>query len=134
MHYRRFGLVLGVLLIVASTAMVTGCGAKRQLVSIRVTPDNLTITGEGLIVNYRAIGSYINPVETRDITSQVAWASTAPQIISIDPNTGVAVSGFGCGTNIGITATHYYNQAAKTGAAIVGTAGMNVVQPAGVCQ
>lgn len=134
MHYRRVGLGLGVLAVVTLAAMISGCGAPRRLVSIAILPNGITINGEGLIVNFKAEGSYQNPVETRDITNSVVWASAAPQIISVDPSTGVAVSGFGCGSNITITATHYANQQAQTGAAIVGTAGVNVTQPSGVCQ
>jgi hypothetical protein len=134
MSCRRVGLGLCVVVMVALSAMITSCGAPRRLVSITIVPNGLTINGEGLIVNFKAEGNYQNPVETRDITNSVAWASAAPQIISVDPSTGVAVSGFGCGSNITITATHFANQQAQTGAAVVGTAGVNVTQPSGVCQ
>lgn len=134
MHCRRAGLGLGVLAVLVLAGMISGCGAPRRLVSITVVPNGITINGEGLIVNFKAEGNYQNPVESRDITTSVVWASAAPQIISVDSSTGVAVSGLGCGSNITITATHYANQQAQTGAAVVGIAGVNVTQPAGVCQ
>ncbi len=113
----------------ALAAMFTGCGAPRRLTSIAVLPDGINITGAGLVVNFKALGTYENPTETRDITDTVVWASAAPQIISIDANTGVATSGLGCGTNITITATYFANHPDQTGATVVGSAGVSVTQP-----
>ncbi len=133
MRCKRIGLWLATILAFASAAMLTGCGAPRRLTSIAVLPDGVTITGAGLVVNFKAIGTYENPTETRDITDIVVWASAAPQIISIDANTGVATSGLGCGSNISITATYFANHPEQTGATVVGTAGVSVTQPSGIC-
>ncbi len=127
MSYKRFALLLAIFV---SAAMFSSCGARtRRLTSIAVLPDGLTINGSGLVVNFKAIGTYENPTETRDITNIVVWASAAPQIISIDPNTGVALSGLGCGSNVTVTATFFANHPEQTGATVVGTAGVNVTQP-----
>jgi hypothetical protein len=89
----------------------------------------VTFGSAGLEVDYKALGNYENPVESRDITNSVFWQSAAPEVISIDPNTGVAFSGTACGTNITITATHYRNQQEHTGAAVVGSVVSSVTCP-----
>lgn len=129
MHPRWFERALSVVAVVTLALLVGSCGAPRRLVSITVSPDNVNFGGADLQVNYTAIGNYENPVETRDITSSVFWQSAAPEVISIDPNTGVAFSGAACGTNITITATHFRDQSAHAGAAIVGSATASVACP-----
>jgi hypothetical protein len=111
---------------------ISGCAHEQQLTSITVTPSNTTIIGEGLELQFTAVGHYIHPPESKDITSTVIWKSTAEQIISfITPDKpGLATSGFGCGTNIGISAVIYSNpNNPSSGNAVIGTATVNVSQP-----
>jgi hypothetical protein len=109
---------------------LSGCGHDQRLDSISIEPDNATITGAGLELHYTALGSYSHPPNTKDITNQVTWASSAPQIISVDQN-GVATSGLGCGTNLEITATS--NTATpRSDSVVVGRVTVNVKQPTGV--
>jgi hypothetical protein len=122
------GPALSALVTAAALLSLPSCGHDQKLVSIAVTPTGLSITGDGLIVDFKALGTYIHPPENKDITNSVVWASSLPQAISIDPNTGVAVSGTACGTNILITATVYSNPQNKTGSVVVGTAPVNVAQ------
>ncbi len=90
------GLAMTALVMVAAWLAFPSCGFERKLVAITVTPTGLSITGAGLIVHYDALGIYIHPPDQHDITDSVVWASSLPQAISIDPNTGVAVSGTAC--------------------------------------
>jgi hypothetical protein len=122
------GLVLSALVTVAALLILPSCGYDRQLVAITVTPDNLQITGAGLVVNFTAIGTYIHPPEQRNITDSVVWTSSIPQAISIVSNTGVATSGNACGTNISIAATAYRDPQAQSGKVVVGTALVTVTQ------
>ena len=97
-----------------------------------VTPSNTTIIGQGLELQFTAVGHYIHPPESKDITSTVIWKSTAEQIISfITPDKpGLATSGLGCGTNIGISAVVYSNpNNPSSGNAVIGTATVSVTQP-----
>ncbi len=113
------------------------CGHDRKLVSITVTPDNVTFGGPGIVVQYKAIGNYIHPPQTRDITDQVVWQSAAPQVIGFDfvgSTVGQAESDptglVFCGTNIDITATVFSNPSnPAAGTAIVGRALANVTCP-----
>jgi hypothetical protein len=120
------GLAMVVLVTAAAFLAFPSCGFDRRLVSITVNPVGASIVGPGVVVNFQAIGNYIHPPDSRDITTSVVWTSAAPQVISIVPNTGVATSGLSCGTNITITATWYSNPQTHTGAVVVGTASVNV--------
>ena len=110
---------------------IFGCAHEQQLTSITVTPSDTTITGQGLELQFTALGHYIHPPESKDITSTVIWKSQADQIISfITPDKpGLATSGFGCGTNIGISAVVYSNpNNPSSGSTVIGAATVNVSQ------
>ncbi len=112
--------------------LLPSCGADKKLVSINVNPTGANITGVGVNVQFTALGNYIHPPETQDITSKVVWKSSAPQVIDFkDPSQpGLATSQGFCGTNITISATYYSNQADPTaGTATVGTASASVTIP-----
>jgi hypothetical protein len=109
-----------------------GCALDQELISIGVSPKDTTVIGQGLELQYTALGRYVHPEETKDITTTVIWKSQADQIISfITPDRpGLATSGAGCGTNIGISATVYSNPSNPAdGTAIVGRTTVNVEQP-----
>ncbi len=119
------GLAMGVLVVVAAFLAFPSCGFDRKLVSITINPPGASIVGSGVTVNFQAIGNYIHPEDSRDITDSVVWTSAAPQVIAI-LSPGVAQSQFACGTNITITATSYSNPSNQTGSVVVGTAVVNV--------
>ena len=107
------------------------CGHDQKLVSIDVSPQNMTITGV-VTVQYRALGHYIHPPETKDITSTVLWQSSAPSIIDFSPTVPgqAAPTGGGCGTNLILSAVVYSNPTNPVrGSAVVGTATVNVSEP-----
>jgi hypothetical protein len=126
MKRNYLGLALSALVMVAVLLSFPGCGHDQELVSIAINPPGATITGAGVVVNFQAIGTYVHPPVSKDITTSVVWMSAAPQVVSIVSNTGVATSGFACGTNITITATAYSNPQNKSGNVVVGTAAVNV--------
>jgi hypothetical protein len=109
--------------------LLPGCGHGHNLVGVTVLPAVTSITGPGVQVHYKAIGSYIHPPEDVDITNSVVWTSSSPQVVSID-STGVATSepGF-CGSGIVITASAYSDPQNPThGTVVAGTATMSVTQ------
>jgi hypothetical protein len=121
----RLAIIIAVTLLLA----LSSCAHDQQLVFISIEPDNVTITGAGLEVHYTALGHYAHPPNNKDITDLVTWASSAPQIISVDQH-GVATSGLGCGTNLEITATSD-TRTPKADSVVVGRVTVNVKQPAG---
>ena len=109
------------------------CGHEQKLVSISVTPANVTITGAGLQIQYTATGHYAHPPELKDLTQKVVWSTPATQIISFSTTQpGLATSGLGCGTGLLIVATLFSNPSnPQAGTEIVGSTTVNVNQPKG---
>jgi hypothetical protein len=119
-------LCLGILLFALAS-----CADEHKLVGIDVSPQNFTITGQGLNVQFTAIGHYQHPLQDKDITGTVVWKSTADQIISFSSTQpGLATSGGGCGTNLQVSANVYSNpKDPANGSVIQGVATVNVKQP-----
>jgi hypothetical protein len=124
MKHKRISSVVAVLTLLAVVS-VAGCGFKRKLVSITVIPDGATLGGPGLTIQFKAIGSYIHPPDSRDITDSVTWESAAPEVVDID-QTGLATSGLDCGTNITITATGHSDPGDQSSGLVIGKATVNV--------
>jgi hypothetical protein len=111
----RKWLGVSVLAVIALVLLNTsGCGRDQQLVSIQIQPATETFgdsntpvfEDKGLQVQLRALGTYIHPPVTKDITSQVTWASNTPQMMTVDSSGLVTVTGFSCGgTLVSATAT-----------------------------
>jgi len=108
--------------------VLPSCGFKRQLVSITVIPGTVTIGGSDLTVQFKAVGNYIHPPDSRDITTSVVWQSAATEVVSISA-TGLATSGNVCGTNITITATGHHDPHDSSSGVVIGTALANVKLP-----
>lgn len=119
-------IIAGVLLSVAS------CGRDQQLVSIDVEPNAYTFgasniptsSDAGLTVQLRALGTYIHPPVTKDITNQVTWFSTATQMMTINSTGLLTATGVTCGTTL-VTATIKTNTSAggisSSGAIVTGS-------------
>jgi Divergent InlB B-repeat domain len=73
------------------------CGRDQQLVSITVHPATATFLtpNPAAQIQYSAIGTFMHPPETKDITSQVTWSTDIPQLITI--NGGLVSPAGGCG-------------------------------------
>jgi hypothetical protein len=85
---------------------VPSCGDPQELVSITIQPTNLTIGAStipvaadaGYKVQLTALGSYLHPPVTKDITDQVNWLSTDLQMFTIDSSGLLIATGRSCGT------------------------------------
>ena len=110
---------------------LAGCADEHKLVGIDVSPQNMTITGQGLSVQFTAIGHYQHPLQNKDITDTVVWKSSSDQIISFSSTQpGLATSGGGCGTNLQVSANVYSNpKDPANGSVVQGVATVNVQQP-----
>lgn len=116
------------------------CAHDQQLVSITVQPDvetfgasNIMLSADaGLSVQLRALGNYIHPPVTKDITAQVAWASNTPDIATVDPTGLLTATGLACGNAL-VSATVKTNSSAgnrsSSGAIVTGFMTANVVCP-----
>jgi hypothetical protein len=87
---------------------LASCGRDQQLVSIQVQPNTETFgdaktpppLDAGLQVQLRALGSYIHPPVTKDITTQVTWSSNDPQMMTVDSSGMLTVVGQSCGSTL----------------------------------
>src|SRR5579864_5198632 len=131
---------LKLLLICPAALALLSCGHDPQLVSINVVPSVETFGAAtipvsqdaGLNVQLRALGSYIHPPVTKDITSQVTWTSNTPQMVTVDANGVITATGLACGGTI-ISATIVTNHSdaaiSSTGALVTGSMTANVICP-----
>lgn len=109
------------LVICSATMFVPGCGTGQQLVGIQVTPAGFVFEGVGAQGQFTALGTYIHPPATKDITNQVVWKIDVAHLATIT-QTGLVTALSVCGSG-DVTATHYSNPANPTaGTVMVGTA------------
>ena len=132
-----FGIVL---LLAASGGLLSlpSCGRSQELVSIQVQPQVETfgatniqvIANAGSQVQLRALGTYIHPPVTKDITSQVTWNSNTPQMFTVDATGLLTATGLSCGGTL-VSATLTTNTSAgglsSSGALVTGYMTANVV-------
>ena len=127
--------------IVAVVVCVLGlpsCGHEQELVSITIQPavetygaTNIPVRDDtGPSVQLKALGNYIHPPVTKDITDQVTWASNTPQMVTVSSTGVITPTGEACGGAL-ITATVTTNKSigniSSSGAAVIGTMTANVV-------
>jgi hypothetical protein len=132
---------LGVLVLVVVGGVllsVASCGRSQELVSISVQPTVETFGSSsiplsfdaGAQVQLRALGSYIHPPVTKDITNQVTWSSNTPQMVTVNSTGLITVTGGACGGTI-ISATVKTNSSSgglsASGAIVTGSMTANVV-------
>src|SRR5579862_1638563 len=126
-------LSLVVLIAVASLlAGLNSCGRSQELVSIQIQPASETfgaadvpvMANAGSNVQLRALGTYIHPPVTKDITSQVTWASNDPQMVTVDAAGVVTATGQSCGSSIvtgTVTTNHSAGNLDSSGAIVTGS-------------
>ena len=130
----------GVLLILLASVLlsVVSCGRDQELVSIQIQPNTETFGSSttpvsddaGLQVQLRALGSYIHPPVTKDITNEVTWNSNTPQMVTVNTTGLIAATGQACGGTL-VSATVNTNNSAggisSSGAIVTGYMTANVV-------
>ncbi len=130
-----------IVVLVAIAGMLLGvnsCGHSQQLVSIQVQPAVQTvgtsttpvIENAGAQVQLRALGTYIHPPVTKDITSDVTWSSNTPQMFTVNSTGLLTATGESCGGTL-VSATLTTNTSSgglsSSGAVVTGYMTANVV-------
>ena len=95
------------------------CAHDQQLVSITIQPavetfgaSNIPLSADAALnVQLRALGNYIHPPVTKDITAQVTWASNTPDMVMVDPTGLLTPTGLACGNAL-VSATVKTNSSA----------------------
>ncbi len=125
------------LLAIACLAGLPSCGRDQQLTSITIQPSMETFGASnipvpldaGLTVQLRALGNFIHPPVTKDITSQVTWSSNTPGVASVSNSGLVTATGEDCGGTL-VSATVNKNSSdggiSSGGAVVTGYIMVNV--------
>jgi len=59
------------------------CTSNELLLSINIIPGNATVSNQGMTAQYLAFGTFSTPPLMRDITNEVTWISSFPEVASI---------------------------------------------------
>jgi hypothetical protein len=103
----RYRPPVGALLLFGMLLPLTSCVTSPSLTSITISPTSMNFGGAGLTAQLTAIGYYSHPnhpAETKDITDQVTWASSAVGCVTVS-NTGMITSGENTCSNILVSAS-----------------------------
>jgi hypothetical protein len=98
----------GVITLIATATLLfslSSCADPQELVSIQVQPTTETVGASnipvpadaGFQVQLRALGTYVHPPVTKDITSQATWASNTPQMFTVNSTGLLTATGQACG-------------------------------------
>jgi hypothetical protein len=108
---RRLGKWISILgLMAAGTWLLSlsSCARNQQLTAITIQPATFTFLTPDPTLNatFTALGTYIHPPETKDISALVTWSSDVPQLLTI-AGTTVSPTGNGCGVvNVSASYNH----------------------------
>ena len=100
---------IAILIAVATLFLtISSCGDPQELVSIAVSPQTETFGASnipvsalaGAQVHLTAMGTYVHPPVTKDITDQVTWASNTPQMVTVNSAGVISVVGGPCGATL----------------------------------
>src|SRR5580700_5332312 len=99
---------LGLAVMLAAALLGAGCGSGQQLVGVTIEPSTETFGSAntpvqldaGLNVQLRALGTYVHPPATKDITNQVTWNSNTPQMVTVNSTGLITATGDACGSTL----------------------------------
>jgi hypothetical protein len=135
----QYGIVLAALLFLC-LAGLPGCGHEQQLESISIQPTTEVFgtasnpSPPGAQVQLRALGSYIHPPVTKDITNLVTWTSNTPDIATVNATGVVTVAGIACGDTMisaTVTTNNSLGNLPSNGAIVTGSMTTTVTCPSG---
>jgi len=123
MNGKWFGLVV---LMAVAAALLTqpSCARPQQLVLIQIQPPTYTFLSAdpALVADFTAIGTYIHPPATKDITAEVTWSSDSTNMVTVAGGV-VSPTGNECGV-VNISAS--YNRGTQNGSDVIGYATVQV--------
>lgn len=97
---RKWFGITALVLAASSLLSLSSCAHNTHLVSINIQPGNGTFgaVDPSAFFLYKAYGTYIHPPKTVDITNQVTWQSSNPQVAqftspgTVSPNTNCGIA------------------------------------------
>lgn len=128
------------LIIAGSVVLSLSCAHDQQLVSISILPttqtfgaSNIPVPADaGLSIQLRALGNYIHPPVTKDITGQVIWTTddVQGQMVTVSPSGVLTAVGGACGNSLvfaTVNTNHSVGNRSSSGAIVTGQMTANVV-------
>lgn len=108
---QKWSVFIGICGLIAVSGLLlslSSCGHDQELVAITIAPptetfgaNNIPVSADaGLNVSLRALGSYIHPPVTKDITSKVTWSSNTPQMVTVTAAGVITATGNACGNTL----------------------------------
>jgi hypothetical protein len=71
--------------VVATASYSVSIGAAQEpLISINIVPGGVTVSNKGMTGQFLAFGTYSTTPTVRDLTNQVTWISSLPEVASIN--------------------------------------------------
>jgi trimeric autotransporter adhesin len=96
---------------------LSSCGFNQHLVSIQVVPPGATFNSVGASIVFKAMGTYIHPPATKDITNIVTWSVDSQNLVTIT-NTSLVTAVSICGSG-SLTASYYDSPNQVSGSAFL---------------
>lgn len=108
---RKWSAVISVFVVILTATLMlslASCGHDQELTQITVQPGaqtfgatNIPVPADaGLSVQLRALGTYIHPPVTKDITNEVTWSSNTTQMVSVNSTGLITATGDTCGNTL----------------------------------
>ena len=93
------GLILGALVAVAAALSLPSCGHDQKLVSIQIQPQTFTFLTPSTSAQeqFTAIGTFIHPPATIDITKQATWTVDFANVVTMNQGLVSPYGQGGCG-------------------------------------
>ena len=113
--------------IIGTASLTVSSSETGNLTSLTVLPVNQTVTSAGETVQYIAIGTFTGSQPTQDVTNQVTWASSNPNVATISA-TGVATTVGTCAQGQATTITATLSTFTGTASSTYGSCGQ-IISP-----
>ena len=103
---RKWFSLAGLILFAIFLLSFSSCARNQHLTSIQVEPPGATFGGVGAAIQFTAIGSYVHPPETKDITAAVKWSIDSQNLVQFNSTPGLVTSINACGSGNVIASMH----------------------------
>jgi hypothetical protein len=91
-------LSIAILVTAALLLTLSTCARNQHLTSIQVLPSSATFGGVGATLQFKAIGTYIHPPATKDVTALAKWSIDSQFLVSFNSTPGLVTSINDCGS------------------------------------
>jgi hypothetical protein len=120
MKRNHIGLALAALIALGAALILPSCGHDQRLVSMTLSPSGgYTFEGYGAQGTFTALGTFVHPPQTKDVTDQVTWSLDIANFGTITQTGQITYTRTdGCGSGL-VTATASPGGGLPTGGSVV---------------